>query len=87
MEEPEDATAFLKSVAQDVNHAVASAYESQRRSLPEQLAVEMGRTLIDLVPWFGPLATGAASLEAIFSNMQEQRSSWMAALMILKRRS
>ncbi|MDQ3658206.1 MAG: hypothetical protein M3338_00835 [Actinomycetota bacterium] len=87
LEEPEDAATFLKSIAQDTTHAMFSAFEAQRRSLPEQLAEEAGRTLIGLMPVYGALATGAASLEAIASDALEQRTSWTAALMILKRRS
>lgn len=86
-EEPEDAAAFLRSVAQDITRAMASAYEAQRRSLPEQVAEESIKTLIGLVPFYGALATGAASLEAIAFSALEQRTSWTAALMTLMRRS
>lgn len=85
--EPEDATAFLKVVAQGITRAMASAFEAQRRSVPEQLAEEAGRTLVGLVPFYGALATGAASLEAIPTDALAQRKSWMASLMILMKNS
>lgn len=84
-EHPEDATAFLRSVARDVAGAMASAYEAQRRSLPEQLVEEAARFAIDLIPLYGPIASGAASLEAIASDALEQRRAWTAALMVLVR--
>ena len=86
-EHSEDAREFLRSIAQDVAGALASAYEAQRRTVTEQLAEEAARTIVDLVPVYGPLASGAASLEAIASDAREQRTSWTAALMVLRRRS
>lgn len=66
---------------------MASAIEAQRQTLPEQRAEEAVRTFVGLRPLYGPLVSGAASLEAIASDALEQRRSWTAALMILRRHS
>lgn len=86
-EEPEDASAAFHRIAADVVGAMTSALEAQQKRLPERLARETAKSLIGLVPLYGPIAASVAGYGTIVSEALKEHRSWKAALMILVRNS
>lgn len=86
-EEPEDANAVLRSIETDVREALFAAYQELRPSWPKRIALEGLKTLVGLVPFIGPIGGLGMTAAELGSDLLKDRRSWVAALMVLKRRS
>lgn len=84
-EEPEDASAFLRSIEREVREALFAAHKELRPSWPKKIAVEALKTAVGIVPFYGQIAGPALSAAEMGGEWIRDRRSWVAALMILRR--
>lgn len=83
LEEPEDAEAYLKSVARDVTRAMAGAAQAQSRKWPARIAATVLGTVVGLEPHIGHIAGPALAAGELGLEWLRERRSWTAALMVL----
>lgn len=86
-QEPEDAAAYLRAVAQQVSSAYMQALHDSRTRLGVELASEAIKTGVSLVPGVGPLAEKAATLTQLARETGRERRSWTTAVFKLASRS
>jgi hypothetical protein len=85
--EPEDAVAFLRSVAQEAARAYMQALEDRRTRIGAELAEEAVKTGVSMIPGVGPVVEKAATLAQIAREAGRERRSWTTAVFKLADRS
>lgn len=84
-EAPEDARAFLLSVAQNVNAATYSVLSSQELSLKKKAAREAVKAGVSLIPIIGQTSNAAMTAAEIGTEWKQNRKSWTGALLKLQK--
>ena len=86
-EEPEDATAYLVGLHQEVQDALFSALEQQRTQWPKKIAEEVAKNAVGFIPVVGQVAGPVLSAVEMGTEWNRERHSWAAALMKLRNAS
>lgn len=79
-DEPGDALAFLRTIAQDVTRTYMQAFQDQRPKLSEKLAKEAIKTGVSLVPGVGPMVEKVATVTQLAAEVRQERRSWTSAI-------
>lgn len=84
-EAPEDAQAFLRSVAQNMNAALFSVLSSKELSLEKKMAWETIKAGISSIPVIGQVSGPAITAAELAIEWKQRRTSWTGALMKLQK--
>jgi hypothetical protein len=82
--DPDDAVAYVLSIAQQVTDAFAQAYAEERPNLVTELGKEALKTGVSFIPGIGPLVEQVATATQLGLDEVRHRRSWTSALMKLR---